>query len=332
MSILTAIIPIDLSYRAPDIIEKAKRIIECAQKNNFLIRFGHNDQGTAKDREFKNLVSRHECCHNVSAVFYTEKINTSVLRNRAFDGTETEFLILLDVDIWPDYSIIEKYLNNLVQNQSPFEILPCLYLTKFGSKALTTSKASISELKEKFFNYSRKEFLHLASPSSITLLRSIDYERIGGFDEDYAGHGYEDFDFLIRLADAHNMLAAGRDFLHDRSARSPLFSVGFRRSLGELCIHKLIEKDFVFHIYHEKSNPKDYSNDRLSNYNIFKQKHAHRTSEWSPPDLTLISSFANTCQAEKHDIHNLSILYDNKPGHIDRFDTFKRRLRFLIND
>jgi predicted glycosyltransferase involved in capsule biosynthesis len=61
-------------------------------------------------------------------------------------------------------------------------------------------------MKKKFFDFSRKEFLHLASPSSITILKSDDYRMIKGFDERFRGHGYEDFDFLIRLYELHGML------------------------------------------------------------------------------------------------------------------------------
>lgn len=332
MSNLTAIIPIDLSQRPKDIIKKSLLIAESALKHNVKIIFGHNDLLQSADKEFKEKLSGAKSGIVISGEFYKEGINTSLLRNRAFEKVDTKYVLLLDVDIWPDFALILSYLKKVEAGERRYYMLPCLYLTECGSKLLTSYKVSTSELVKRFFNYSRKEFLHLASPSSVTVLHAEDYWTLNGFDETFEGHGYEDFDFLIRLAALNGDIKPSADFLVSKSARSPLFAVGFRRYLGETCLEALMKKEIVFHVYHEKPKVSQYYSARPDNYKRMAALHAHRVGAHVPEDPTLISTFAKMCQANGQDIHGLSVLFDNKPGHVDRFDTFKRRLRFLLND
>lgn len=328
---LTAIIPIDLSQRPTDIIQKARWIAEAAVAHGIKIVFGHNIIGSADDHKFTASVSGFPNVRIAGGRFYGDAINTSALRNEAFKLVDTEFLLLLDVDIWPDFGPMDKYLTKVMSNERGFYMLPCLYLTKVGSDLLIQRKIDTSKLKDRFFNYSRKEFLHLASPSSVTILRASHYAQLGGFDESFTGHGYEDFDFLVRLSAHNNAFQPCSDLLDNKTARSPLFATGFRRYLGESCLGALLEKDLVFHIYHDKPKTKYYAA-RSTNYELFAQRHAHRAGSHLPTDSTLITAFSTLCHEQKKDIHGLSVLFDNKPGHIDRFDTFKRRLRFLLNE
>jgi predicted glycosyltransferase involved in capsule biosynthesis len=332
MSNITIIVPLDLGQRPVDILRKARRLAKATETAQLTIIFGHNDRGTFFDRILKLLLSPFKHTQLISENSNTTEVNTSHLRNIAFDKTSTEFLVLLDVDIWPDLLLIEKYRLKVSLDEKPYYMLPCLYLTRRGSKDLTDSKITTDELKNRFFGFSRKEFLHLASPSSVTVMRRKDYFAIGGFNASYSGHGYEDFDFMMRLAKHHNKLDNAPDMLLDKTARSPLFSVGFRRHLGMPCLEALLEKDIVFHLYHEKTNIANYSAARKRNYETFKGLHEHCVGGVSKDDPTLISTFAKLCSEKQKDISEFSIFFDNKPGHIDRFDSFRRRLRFLLND
>lgn len=327
---LTAIIPIDLSQRAIDIITKTKKMLLAADASNVNIIFGHNNRNTIYDKIFLKIIEKFENCQVTSRDTGHDVVNTSKLRNEAFKKVISKHIILLDIDIWPDFEILKKYSNNILKGEQPFYILPCLYLTKLGSHALIKEKLSIQELTNKYFNFSRKEFLHLASPSSVTIMSSLDYIKLGGFDEKFSGHGYEDFDFLIRLGIYHNKIEPTLDFLTNANCRSPLFCQGFKRQLGELCIEALLSKDIVFHIYHEKLKESDYYKSRLNNQCYFQGKYKNFTTELTYKDPTLITTFLEFCKKRNIDIHNFSILFDNKPGHIDRFDTLKRRVNFLL--
>lgn len=328
---LTAIVPVDLSQRPLDIIIKANRLANIASKAGINIIFGHNDRGTLADAIFKKLVRRYERIKISSCRLDSDEINSSLLRNIAARLVQTKYILLLDVDIWPDFSTILQYLGKVTRGETPFQILPCLYLTKAGSKLLTSGAVDSAELAKRFIAYSRKEFLHLASPSSVTILELKDYQDLLGFDERFKGHGYEDFDFLIRLALHYNLITPGTDFLVDKSARSPLFAVGFRKDLGTLCLSALMKFDVVFHLHHDKPRFGKYHAARPNNYSLFATKHQARVDSSVRTPQTLISVFEESCLESGQDIHKLSVLYDNKPGHVDRFDTLKRRIRFLIN-
>lgn len=327
---LTAIIPIDLKRRPKDILNKAISLAKKAYKENVKIIFGHNNRGNKYDKIFLNTLLKIPIVKIKSLEGCSEDINTSLLRNLAFSEVDSEYIILLDVDIHPDFQLFKKYLKKTLDNIKPFYILPCLYLTKFGSKLIIEKRVTTLQLKEKFFSFSRKEFLHLASPSSITIMRTNDYKVIGGFDTDYNGHGYEDFDFLVRLCELYKRFDKKTDFLIDKSARSPLFAVGFRKYIGEYCLEVLAEKDFAFHLYHEKDNNEKYYLARKSNYLLFSKKHQSSKINIEEKDTTLITHFVSHCMINNLSIHDYSILFENKPGHIDRYDTFKRKMRFLL--
>lgn len=329
---LTAIIPIDLKRRSKDLIKKAIALAEVAQKNKINTVFGHNNRGTRYDIDLIEKLKKYPYAKINSADNISDNINSSLLRNLAFELVDTEYVVLLDVDIYPDFEIFIKYKEKIKQSIKPFYVLPCLYLTEYGTKLLKRNKISVDGLKNKFFAFSRKEFLHLASPSSITILKTEDYKSINGFDESYRGHGYEDFDFLVRLYELHGLLKKPSDFLIDKSARSPLFAVGFRRYLGEECLEVLLEKDMAFHLHHEKDNRESYYIARQENYKKFVAIHKDGVSTIkNNDDNTLLIPFVSLCTKQNLSVHDYAIFFDNKPGHIDRFDTFKRRINFLLS-
>lgn len=327
---ISIIVPLDLSQRPQDILQKAVRMSDAAEKAGVPLILSLNDQASAYDRRLQKAVLGRRYTKLLSARHYTGSVNPALLRNRAFEVVETEFIALLDVDIWPDFALLEKYQHLITAQQAPFYFLPCMYLTAKGSKDLCKGATSPEDLKNKYFSFSRKEFLHLANPSSVTVMRSNDYTAIGQFDESYNGHGYEDFDFMMRLADRYAMLQPCNEMMLNRSARSPLFTAGFRRALGRLSIDALLNKDFVFHLYHDRPDVNAHKEKRESNYSRFVRRH---DKHWGDqPSRTLLEEFIEACRLSHRDVEEYSALFENKPGHVDRYDTFKRRLRFLLND
>jgi len=328
---LTAIVPLDLEFRPKDLLDKARLMADVAQKAALKVIFAHNDRNTKHDKKLKCLLQSYTGISLVSDEFYKGTVNTALLRNLAFDKVTTEHLVLLDVDLWLNTPLLSKYLKKVKEGQHPFAILPCLYLSPSGSKALISGAKSPQCLSDDYFSFARKDFLHLANPSSIALMKSKDYKDLGGFDDQYSGHGYEDFDFLIRLASKYQILSPTPDFFTNTPARSPLFAQGFRRELGHLCLDALLDKDFFLHIFHPK-NPesKTYYSLRQNNYSYFCERHKVQASGQKPYEPTLISAFIKKCVAQEKNIHDYSIYFENKPGHVDRVDTFRRRMKFLF--
>jgi len=332
MTDITAIVPLDLRLRPKDILKKAVRMVIAAQASDFRIVFGLNDHGTRHEQLLKKSLAKLTSSQLISSRLSGDVVNISALRNLAFTAVETPYLALLDVDIWPDFALFEKYRDKIAQGKKPFYFLPCLYLTEKGSSRLIKQAEHTQSLTERYFSFSRKEFLHLASPSSITVMKAADYQALGGFNSDFTGHGYEDFDFMLRLASRYGEIQHAPDFLSQQAARSPLFATGFKRELGRLCIDTLLEKDFVYHIHHTKMPFSRFYSSRASNYEKFSALHSSFVGGEIREDPTLISEFLKRCCDIGKSISEYSILFENKPGHIDRYDTLRRRLRFLLND
>lgn len=328
---LTVIIPIDLQFRAIDILKKCDKLLKSVRNIDIELIFGHNNRGSRSDIKFLKLINASPKSKVVTDKFYENTVNTSILRNRAISLARTEYICLLDIDIWPDIELLEKYKLRIKQNLEPFYILPCLYLTKLGTKLLSEQNISKEILLARYYSFSRKEFLHLASPSSITIMRRLDYKKLNGFNEKYSGHGFEDFDFLIRLGLLHNKLMPRKDFTSFNHARSPLFAIGFKRYIGELCLDQLIEKDLAFHLYHHKDPYNNYYASRTKNFNLFQKDHSKLNCGDRYLDTTLITKFVELCIIKNVNLQEYSIYFDNKPGHIDRVDTLKRKLNFLLS-
>jgi len=331
LSSLTAIVPLDLQFRAKDIIAKAKLMVGLARGSDLKIVFALNDRGTKYDARLKSVLSGHPNASLVSGQFYHGAVNSAQLRNLAFAKVSTEHVVLLDVDLWLDLNLLKKHVAIVASGAVPFSVLPCLYLSMAGSRALLTGRRSLSQLRDDYFAFSRKEFLHLANPSSILVMRSTDYRALGGFDREFSGHGYEDFDFMIRLASRYSLISASPDFLTNATTRSPLFVQGFRRELGRLCLEPMLDQDFFLHIFHAKSpESRAYYALRARNFSRFCELHGEFVGGKLDSDPTLMTEFIHKCASTGRSIQDFSIYFENKPGHVDRYDTLRRRVRFLL--
>jgi predicted glycosyltransferase involved in capsule biosynthesis len=330
LSDLTAIVPIDLQFRPKDILSKVTLMLESSKAFSMRIVFSHNDRGSKFDSVLKDVVAGHNNVKLLSKRFYEGIVNASILRNEAFSAVSSKYLVLLDVDLWLDHELLKKSLFSIALGAKPFVILPCLYLSQAGSQSLLKGK-SIKALRENYFSFSRKDYMHLANPSSVVIMLSADYEVLKGFDNAFLGHGYEDFDFMMRLASKYELIKPSRDFFSNPTVRSPLFVQGFRRELGRLCIDSLIDKEFFVHMYHAKSpESNEYYAARVRNFSRFCGLYKNYDGGEVQIDPTLITEFVSKCVATGKDVSEYSIYFENKPGHIDRFDTLRRRLKFLF--
>lgn len=327
---LTIIIPIDLKRRSADIIKKATLIASDAEKLNLNIIIGHNNRNTAQDKTFEKKLKKFSNIKICQISDNTNTINVSQLRNLAFQQVNTQMIMLLDVDIFPDLSLFVNCAAEIEDKTAPFHILPCIYLTKIGTEfLLKTSDTKV--ISEKYFSYSRKEFLHLACPSSVVIMKSQDYREIEGFNSDFNGHGYEDFDFLLRLVERYSPVNKSADFLIETPHRSPLLSTGFRKELGRHCINALIEKKLTFHLHHSRDNEDNYYQRRRENFQLFAKLHQHGINLDEQSPSSLLEEFIRVCKEKRIKYQTYSIYFENKPGYLDRTDTLKRRVKFLFN-
>lgn len=329
---LAVVIPIDLLRRPHDLVERLLRLVTTRGMDRFEIVIAHNDRGTAHDRAF---VRRFPSLPNVklrSSMFYSGQVNSGYLRNRAVEMATAPILLLLDVDIAPDPDLFEECAG-LVAHGEPLVMLPCLYLTAWASRRLTRNATSPEEIVSAYLCFQRRYFQHLASPSSVIFLKRQHFWGIGGFDEMYEGHGYEDFDFIVRFAIHHGLIPVSEELLENRTYRAPLLAEGFRKYLGKISLPFVLKRKIALHLYHKKESADGYYCARDNNGALFVKKIQELIRGGRPVSsrpTSLIDCFFTLCKDSGLDAHEYFVLFDTRPGHIDRLSSWSERLKYAF--
>ena len=266
---LTIVFPVDFGRRGADLLARVKAHAEFAMQHGIRLVFGYNQRLSKIDFEFQRYVESLSKESVQVGIVKTEEVNLAKLRNVAVDKVQTTLVLLLDLVI--SIELVRTVLYQFGKREALFVMLPCLYLTEKGSKIIANGDVAGEYIVKDFFARSRRYVQHLAMPSSVILLEKKEYVMLNGFDESYHGHGYEDFDFMLRLF-SKNGLNPTQSLMFDEPYKAPLLSRGFRAVFAEQCIDHVINKAFVFHLYHKKAHDDLYYRKRIDNAKIFKQK------------------------------------------------------------
>lgn len=189
---------------------------------------------------------------------YSGPVNRARLRNIALERI-SDRILLMDLDLKiPNAKIIEW-----LETENPdFAMFACLYESK-ESKVIHSD--TLKEL--------RKIYSHIAIPSSVVYIRKNKIR----FDETYKGHGYEDFDFIIRHLLDVKLIEPTSNLLIDETYESIFQLKGFRLILAKFAIETLGKGFFFEHIYHKKGDRIKYKNERIRNAQLFHNKFSHLT-------------------------------------------------------
>ena len=312
----TIVTTVDFCFRPLSIFFRAYKFFKNCNNINIQVIVGHANRSKICDflflmmckKKFKNI-------HIVSFDFKNVKNNNSILRNISSKEVKTKFIIFSDIDLYFDSDIIKYVIIDAERNK--FSILPCLYLSKFGTKNFNKDKNRINII-NKWLLWDIRNVLHLAIPSSFICLEKEIFDKIHGFDEKYEGHGYEDFDFMVRLLNYYNCIKFNNKSIIDKTYIAPLFAEGFRADLAAFCIKNIIKKKIVLHLYHKK-NKKTYKSDRDKNRIIFLNKISSMiTCEKveNVPVPILISLFYRLCDYYNVDSSSYGVLFFNKPKNL----------------
>ncbi|HEF1319101.1 TPA: glycosyltransferase, partial [Campylobacter jejuni] len=208
MALLSVIIPFGLSKERPYIEE---RVIERAKyfksdeniefifvegysslENNLKQIIENSGHIYLKDKDQKDYFSQGRC-RNLGAIYANSKV-----------------IMFLDVDCYISLDSFEKILKliqikNISQNINALIVLPVVYLNKEANEKL-------KQYDDKFWDILIQEDLFTAkntwvkffAPSSTSsiVINKYQFLRLGGNDENFIGHGYEDFDLFVRVLKA----------------------------------------------------------------------------------------------------------------------------------
>lgn len=313
--------PADLSQRPRELLHRLEALAVSVTGIGCALAIGHADRSSPADAELRRRLGRLAIpgVHLVSQSPQSEAVNLARMRNTAMQAVSADIVVLLDADIVPDARLLCA-LSGEVAAGAPLAMAPCLYLSRAGNR-LVTRPGGKEAIIRRAFAFSNEFITHWALPSSVMAVRRSDYLALGGFHEAYVGHGYEDFDFMLRLALHVGLIEPRTGLLVDRAYRAPLLSEGFRAALGRLCIPHLLDGHLAFHFHHVKDRHSGYQRRRTENAEIFRR----RLTDWLSPDppqgeydetLETLRVFFSECASRGKDPAQFHALFDARPRHL----------------
>jgi predicted glycosyltransferase involved in capsule biosynthesis len=326
---------VDLVQRDHQLLKRISSLAAALADTEFELVIGHADRGRSVDCELSLRMSAFDGVKLVSVKPAGVHQELSRLRNVAVAAAHAPILVLADVDIYPDLAMFRS-LVRAVASGDALAMAPCVYLTEAGSR-LINKESGANFVIRSALDFSREFVLHWAVPSSVMAFRRADFDALGGFCEAYIGHGYEDFDFMFRLASSVGLICPSTALLADVPYKAPLLSVGFRSALGRLCISNLLGNNIAFHMHHEKYRQSEYQMRRQANAMIFHQRLKGWLGSCSDQGggysstVGLIDYFFQECIRLDVDPSRYFALFDARPRHLlnsaTGWGSFKRKLR-----
>ncbi|EAI4694744.1 TPA: glycosyltransferase [Campylobacter jejuni] len=275
MALLSVIIPFGLSKERPYIEE---RVIEKAKyfKSDENIEFIFVEGYSSKNHKLKNFIQAN---HHIYLKDMEQKaFSQGKCRNLGASCAHSNVLLFLDVDCYISLDNFEKILKliqikNIAQNINALIVLPVVYLNKEANEKL-------KQYDEEFWDILIQEDLFIAkntwvkffSPSSTSsiVINKHQFLRLGGNDENFIGHGYEDFDLFARILKAcvsfekmpANLSYDARNwnFFDFKGFRSWFSLLGY-----EACFYGI----YMYHFYHIEPNQNAYMQNKDKNHRLF---------------------------------------------------------------
>ncbi|OEV67459.1 sugar transferase [Campylobacter jejuni] len=275
MPLLSVIIPFGLSkersYIEERVVKKAKYF-----KSDENIEFIFVEGYSSKDHELKNFIQAN---HHIYLKDMDQKaFSQGRCRNLGASYAHSNVLLFLDVDCYISLDNFEKILKliqikNISQNINALIVLPVVYLSKEANEKL-------KQYDDKFWDILIQEDLFTAkntwvkffAPSSTSsiVINKHQFLRLGGNDENFIGHGYEDFDLFARILKAcvsfekmpANLSYDARNwnFFNFKGFRSWFSLLGY-----EACFYGI----YMYHFYHIEPNQNAYMQNKDKNHELF---------------------------------------------------------------
>jgi len=317
---LSIVIPLDFSRRSKELYLRAIYLAKTLTPTGLKLIYACNSSPAIWLNRLKKSLRATTGVYILSSP--NSQNHLSKLRNHALSQVTTPYVLFLDVDIVTNVEQIRQVFYAVQRSPVQLCMYPCLYLTAQGTRLL--SKHPIAAFKQYYYQFKREWILHLAFPSSIIICDSDAVKKIQGFDENYVGHGYEDFDFMLRLFKYKRLIQYQQQLCVDLPYRAPLMAVGFRALLSQAQLEQLLQPVYFLHAFHSKDQQEHYYQQRQHNQ-IFFQHKFQALIECSTQDidseLWLLTQFFQLLQRQQQDSCDFAVLWAELPGHLFRKKT-----------
>lgn len=321
MNDLSIVIPLDFSRRSKELYQRALSWAKTLAPTGLKLIYACH----SSPEHWLNILKKHLAKMAGVQIICSPNSQSQLakLRNCALAQVKTPYVLFLDVDIVANVEQIQQALLAVKQSPTQLCMYPCLYLTARGTKLLP--KHTIAEFKQYYYQFKREWILHLAFPSSIIICDLDSVKHIQGFDENYIGHGYEDFDFMLRLFKYKNLIHYPAQLSIDHPYNAPLMATGFRALLSQTQLQQLLQPVYFLHAYHSKDQQEDYYQQRKKNQALFQQKFQaliEETSHSLSPEPILLTHFFQLLQSQHKKPSEYAVLWAELPGHLFRKKCF----------
>jgi len=240
----------------PDELERMEMLLSVNRPDNVLIYIVDSGSPSHISELIKEM-----CLKKEAEYIYYPSSNEIFSIGRARDVgamySNTDFVFFQDLDLLP-YDTFYHELINEIENQRLYEnaydflMVPCLFLTQQGSKEYIQLKGK--DRKSIFFEHfisNNKEKIHSYAPgTSALVVNRMHYLSIGGHQKEFAGHGFEDFELIHRLAYLSNKFSRPNNYYKDFKKWQTNNYIGFRsmfRLFGDILMMKGV---FICHLWH----------------------------------------------------------------------------------
>ncbi|HEF3642163.1 TPA: glycosyltransferase [Campylobacter jejuni] len=314
MAFLSIIIPFGLSkerhYIEERVLQKAKFFksdenIEfifvegySSLKNNLKQIIENSGHIYLKDEDQKDYFSQGKC-RNLGAIYANSKV-----------------IMFLDVDCYISLLSLEKILNlikvkNIVQHINEILVVPVIYLSKDGSNYIYCQEKNLWDdiIKDDLISGKNKFIKYFSLISSSIIVNKYKFLELGGNNDEYIGHSYEDHDFFARLLFNTTYLEKiPKALCYDEGTWNIRKFKGFRAWFSLFGYEMSFHGIYMYHFYHEEPNQNNYMSYRYKNHKIFYKNLANLKNYQIKPLLdkdALKNNILLLCSREKLILNSL---------------------------
>ncbi|WP_421254608.1 galactosyltransferase-related protein [Aeromonas sp. 600948] len=212
----------------------------------------------------------------------TNDITNASARNIAVNKSNSEKIFFLDADLIVNSQLLAHFnVKESDRTTAPiaFEMYPCLYLTKEETERFD---GDFQGCLESFLRGENHRVEGIALASSCLLMNREWFLQLGGFDEQFVGHGGEDLELIDRLTRHYPIGPRPDDYALNIKAQHPGDYQGFRRYFSYYALPHLFAGRFLVHQWHPRPLTHPYHKRRANNDQLLEQMLARSEAERGP--------------------------------------------------
>ena len=197
-------------------------------------------------------------------------------RNHGTRQAKGEYILFFDVDLRVSELFIPSLFEEIEALKSKakeaFTLYPCLYLSESKTKKIALKRLdhqAFEEIKIRYLEGFNDEVLYLAVNTSTILVSKAHFFDIGGYNEVFKGHGYEDFELIHRLYLAYPLVQRDKNYAMDFKTPFPYGYQGFRQYFAYYALPNFFKGNYTLHLWHPRPLTKKYYRHREVNLHYF---------------------------------------------------------------